>query len=61
MRMIPVLLLALFLVAATVYGPLGLSVVESKVCGTDHVEDFFRTIGLHDALSWIYEKTIPGI
>jgi len=61
MRTLPLLLLAIFLVAATVYGPLGLAFVESALCGTDHVEDFFRTIGLHDALSWIYEKTIPGI
>jgi hypothetical protein len=36
--------------------PLLCAVVEGALFGTRRVEDFFSWIGLHDELSWLYEK-----
>lgn len=40
--------------------PLALSGIEYVLFDTSHVEDFFRTIGLHDALGKFY-RAIFGV
>lgn len=49
-----VILLVLIGLPLLLFAPLLLSFVEHKTMGSDHVEDFCRTIGVHDFLSMIY-------
>jgi hypothetical protein len=44
-------------VVGLVYLPLGLSVLESHLFGTGHLEDFFELVGLHGILDAIYDAT----
>jgi hypothetical protein len=41
---------------ALLFMPLLLAIAEGLTLGSEHVEDFFRTIGLHDELGEIYES-----
>jgi hypothetical protein len=46
---------ALVLLVASPFLPLLLAGLEKILFGSDHVEDLFRTIGLHDDLSRLYD------
>ena len=48
------ILFAILLPVMLLFAPLVLSWMEFVITGSNHVEEFFETIGLHDFLSEVY-------
>jgi hypothetical protein len=55
------LLLALLVIVALLFTPLLLSFVEDTLFGSSRVEDFFKKVHLHAALSAIYNPVFDAV
>ena len=57
-RILVWLVSALALCLLVLFGPLLIAYAEYKTTGTDHVEELFKKVGIHEAMTEIYEPII---
>jgi len=54
----PSILLVVLIILGLLYAPLVASLLENRILGSDHVYDFFDSIGLADPLDVIYSPVV---